>query len=194
MSRILYQLLPMMKKVLKKCNLLKNSGNYPSLEIIKWKDLKNYKKVWEHHYQNRSYHLLLKDLSLFRFKNLEYTANFEYLQSPVYIRERFMEDEEPEEILPTPIRYDYNPQEFNPITHPIGHIHIGLENSIRIGTHCKLTPLSFLLFCLRQMYPNYWKNVIENELFANCKKHIRENISIIDDNYKIAFEREHIIS
>ena len=156
--------------------------------------MENYKKVWKYHYQKRSYHLLLKDLSFFRFHYIDDNVNFEYLHCPFNLKEIFLEIEDPEEIVPTPIRYDYNPQSFSPIVHPVGHIHIGIKNSIRIGTHCQFNPLSFLLFCLRQMYPDYWKIILENVNFTKCQKHIRKKIDKIENKYKEAFEREHIIT
>lgn len=194
MNKELNLLLPSMKKILLESGLLEESVRNPSMKILIWRDLENYKKVWNDHYRNKTFHFRLIDHSLFRFLFIDKKETYEYLNCPYYIKEDFLEDIEPIETLPTPIRYDYEPSTFNPISHPIAHIHIGLDNSIRIATYCKLTPLSFLLFCLRQMYPNYWKNIFTNEDFKIHKRHIRKKSPFIKAEYKDAFKREHIIS
>ncbi|MFW9881154.1 MAG: DUF2290 domain-containing protein [Candidatus Thorarchaeota archaeon] len=99
--------------------------------------------------------------------------------------------EEKVEKVPTPIRYDFDPLNFNPISHPIAHIHLGIQNPIRIGTNLIFTPLTFLLFCLRQMFPEYWKKVFENEKFNIFEKHIRKKIQSIAKEFKVSFIREH---
>lgn len=194
MNKELNLLLPVMKKILSKSNLLLESPKYPSMKSSVWKDLENYKNLWKDHYRNRTYHFRLIDHSLLRFIFMDKKKTYEYLNCPYRIKENFLEDEEPIETLPTPIRYDYEPLNFNPMTHPVAHIHIGLENPIRIGTNCVLNPLSFLLFCLRQMYPNYWENILKNENFKTHRKHIRKKIPIIKSEHKEAFKREHFIS
>ncbi len=194
MNKALNLALPSMKRILLESGLLLELVKNPVLKISVWRDLENYKKVWKAHYRIKSFHFRLIDHSLFRFLLIDRKVTYEYLNCPYYIKEDFLEEQEPIEILPTPIRYDYEPSTFNPISHPIAHIHIGLDNSIRIGTDCKLTPLSFLLFCLRQMYPNYWKSIFNNSKFKPHKKHIRKKPPLIKPKYREAFKREHILS
>ena len=199
MNRIFFQLRPSMRKVLKKCNLLEEAPIDHSNKTVLWKDLNHYKMVWEEHYKNKTFHFRLKDHSLFRFIFNETRLTFEYLNCP-YIFDYILhhgelfEDEDYTEVLPTPIRYDYEPSIFNPISHPIGHIHIGIENEIRIGTDCAFNPMSFILFCLRQMYPDNWNKLLLDDSFSKYQKHIREKNIKIRDSFKAAFAREHYIT
>ncbi len=194
---------PWMKKILDDNDLLVKSYNYPILNFYRWNNLQDYKKIWYVHYKNKSYHFRLIDQSLLRFLFMEDRLSFEYIHCPYKIKknfvidefsdEEFLRDEELIEIIPTPIRYDYNPETFSPISHPIGHIHIGLQNSIRIATNFILNPISFLLFCLRQMYSDYWNIILNYKNYARYKKHIRDKIRSIDKKNQVAFDHEHYL-
>lgn len=193
-----------MKKILDEVQLLEKSYDYPILDRSFWKDLQSYQKIWLDHYRNNSYHYRLIDQSLFRFLFYEKRISFEYINCPytierdtyidVFTDEKFLRDELSIELIPTPIRYDYEPLSYDPISHPIGHVHIGLNNHIRIGTDRILNPISFLLFCLRQMYPDNWKDLITLGNFKKYKPYIRNKISCIKAENKTAFEREHFIA
>jgi len=203
MNRILNLLFPLMKEVLKKSGLYIESNQFPSNQKMVWKDLESYRRVWEYYYKNKIFHFHLMDHSLIRFLYSDKSISFEYINSPYQLEDIddfenynviIMKSEEYEDRLPTPIRYDYEPDSFNEISHPIGHIHLGLENQIRIGTFVLFDPMSFLLFCIRQMYPEFWVKILENEKFEKCRKHIREVITEINNEYKVAYKREHFIS
>lgn len=62
----------------------------------------------------------------------------------------------------TPIRYDYDLENFMPIVHPISHIHIGHNNDVRIPINKILSPLKFIIFVVRNVYRKRWLDVVEN--------------------------------
>ena len=53
----------------------------------------------------------------------------------------------------TPIRYDYDYQRYDPIFHPISHIHIGHNNGVRIG-------ISKILFTTKNLYFFVIRNIL----------------------------------
>lgn len=202
MNKILNLLFPLMIDILKKSGLYVESNRYPSRQKLVWKDLETYRSVWEFYYTNKIFHLHLKDHSLIRFLYFDNKKSFEYINSPYQLEDIddfevynvfLIKSEEYDDRIPTPIRYDYEPDSFNEISHPLGHIHFGLENHIRIGTLVLFDPMSFLLFCIRQMYPEYWAKILEIEKFKKCRKHIRDKIMEINKEYRAAIKREHFI-
>ncbi|MDV4181112.1 DUF2290 domain-containing protein [Rhizobium brockwellii] len=76
----------------------------------------------------------------------------------------------------TPIRYDYEPLLYRKGFHPAGHLHFGIDSHIRVGTRKVLTPLSFLLFILRQNYPVTWEKILAHEEVKIFSREIRENL------------------
>jgi Uncharacterized conserved protein (DUF2290) len=60
----------------------------------------------------------------------------------------------------TPIRFDYDPIAYRQGVHPIAHLHIGLDNDVRIAVSRCLSPESFLLFVMRQLYPQCWERLL----------------------------------
>ncbi|MCZ8215777.1 MAG: DUF2290 domain-containing protein [Cyclobacteriaceae bacterium] len=55
------------------------------------------------------------------------------------------------------IRYDYDKRGYRPLLHSCSHIHIGLNENFRIPSSIILTPLEFLMFCIKQRYFYVWK-------------------------------------
>lgn len=84
----------------------------------------------------------------------------------------------------TPIRFDYDERGYTPGVHPAAHIHIGLSNQIRIGCN-KMTPLSFVLFIMRQAYPSCWERLINKRNSKKIGEMIRsENTRINAEHYQ----------
>jgi len=78
--------------------------------------------------------------------------------------------------IPTPVRYDYEPDLYTSGYHPASHYHYGFESQIRIGSLKIMTPLSFGLIVARQFFPKIWHEMIikrgdhrkhENDLKGN---------------------------
>ncbi|WP_395683171.1 DUF2290 domain-containing protein [Dokdonella sp.] len=59
----------------------------------------------------------------------------------------------------TPIRFDYDAASYRAGARPAAHIHIGLDNEIRLAAN-KMSAVSFLLFVMRQMYPKCWERLL----------------------------------
>jgi hypothetical protein len=79
----------------------------------------------------------------------------------------------------TPIRYDHDPSSYRPGVHPTAHIHIGLENEIRLGVKRELTPLAFLLFVVRQKYPHNWEYLLQSNLVDRIERIVRDELTEI---------------
>jgi len=75
----------------------------------------------------------------------------------------------------TPIRYDYDESSYDSIKHPVSHIHIGLENDLRIPVRRIMMPKDFVAFVLRHIYYSKWKEHVSDREFLNhyCKSDLR---------------------
>lgn len=71
------------------------------------------------------------------------------------------------------IRYDYSQKGYAPLIHSCSHIHIGLNENLRIPISKILTPLKFILFCIKNTYYDNWKKSFvsgkTSEFVRNCK-------------------------
>lgn len=63
------------------------------------------------------------------------------------------------------IRYDLDVKGYNPLVHSYSHIHIGLNENLRIPCSKVLTPLSFTFFAIKHTYYKEWKmSIVEGSL------------------------------
>lgn len=68
------------------------------------------------------------------------------------------------------IRYDAGELGYKPLVHSFSHLHIGMNEHLRIPCSRVLTPLKFVIFCLKNTYYKIWKDFIyfnsdfENEI------------------------------
>lgn len=65
------------------------------------------------------------------------------------------------------IRYDFDDNGYKPLLHSCSHIHIGLNESLRIPSSIVLTPLEFVLFSIKQCYYAEWKLYQESFNFTD---------------------------
>lgn len=84
--------------------------------------------------------------------------------------------EKPRLLSPTYFRYDLDAKnrKNNENIHAYAHLHIGLNNCIRIPVGIDLNPLTFILFMLRHVYYDIWiesirKGLIKQE-YLECKR------------------------
>lgn len=73
----------------------------------------------------------------------------------------------------TPIRFDYDPRGYKPGFHPAAHVHIGLDNEVRISAP-KMGVMSFVLFIMRHVYPDSWSNLLTRPSRENFSRSIRD--------------------
>ena len=57
------------------------------------------------------------------------------------------------------IRYDFDTNGYAPLQHSCSHLHIGMRESVRIPLSIAITPLQFVIFCLRLAYPEQWQKL-----------------------------------
>lgn len=169
------------------------------LSIIRKMD---YKSLFFHYYKNRIYTFILSDMSLIGFE--EDMSKFFYMQSPFenikdYLKKYglTLEDNITEAdfimddlqlragILLS--RYDYDEECYNQGSHPVAHIHLGFKTDIRIGCIKQLKPTSFVLFILRQFYPDYWRTLLFKESMSDIRavvlKSVKDNLNNIPAEY-----------
>ncbi|RYH28416.1 MAG: DUF2290 domain-containing protein [Alcaligenaceae bacterium] len=81
----------------------------------------------------------------------------------------------------TPIRFDQDLASYRACTHPAAHLHIGLENEIRIAVRRHLTPLAFVLFVIRQHYPQNWDQLMLHGDELKLHRRVREDLTLVPD-------------
>ncbi|MGG0639317.1 DUF2290 domain-containing protein [Bacillus altitudinis] len=87
----------------------------------------------------------------------------------------------------TPFRYDYDFKSYDPIHHPVSHIHIGHNNNVRIAFDKVMTPAKFVMFVLRNTYRKQWKNAFQQDRFRDLCLSTKNSCIEIDDSL---FKRE----
>jgi hypothetical protein len=91
----------------------------------------------------------------------------------------------------TPVRFDFAPSGFNHECHPIGHLHIGMNSSMRLGTERRWNPLAFFLFVLRQYYPDRWRVLLSKPSARALPRRVRQGLALHEDEFlKPIFTRE----
>lgn len=167
--------------------------------------VRTYFDQWKLASESGWYHIRMSDHSLFLFKE-GLSPSYSFLHSPVeapsfveflemmgeedtpsnrrQFREEFqlaIETSGPRKAV-TPIRFDYDREGYRSGVHPVAHIHIGLDNNVRIATN-RMNPRSFVLFVMRQMYPAAWDRLLARNpghAFFRC---IREESTRIPPDY-----------
>lgn len=167
----------------------------------------DYVDRWRVSIDNGWFHVKTKDNSLLIFSEINGCPNYSFLHCPLDVpsyeefllgmdievsREnklKYREDYEME--LQTaslkkhlfPLRYDYAPGAYQAGLHPLGHIHIGISNPIRVAVRRTLTPLAFSLFVMRQMYPACWEKLLVKHAEHKLPRRVRDSLSQVTDDY-----------
>ena len=166
---------------------------------------KNYQEVYQNLVDNRDYDILLKDDSMFQMNLSNGESRLVFIQNPLkYISfETFLEnigwEVEPEMIAQLRetfdedyhqtlegmdlnsgavyLRYDVDARGRigNENVHAYTHLHIGINNSIRIPVGIYLTPLAFTMFVVRHVYYDLWVDAVRTEKIkcghkTNCEE------------------------
>ncbi|MBY4597101.1 DUF2290 domain-containing protein [bacterium BD-1] len=174
-------------------------------EIIGELRVRSYLEQWKLAVESGWYHIRMSDHSLFLFKE-GVSPSYSFLHSPIEapsfvefleamgvedtpairreLREEFqlaIETSGPRRAV-TPIRFDYDSRGYRRGVHPIAHIHIGLDNDVRIAAN-KMSPRSFVLFVMRQMYPDAWARLLSRKFGSPFFRCIREESTRLSPDY-----------
>lgn len=174
---------------------------------------KNYDSIHKTALENGDYDIILDDYSFFQFSRSESgVIRYAYYQSSreIITYEEFMKeygfetieydlysyDEKPfyrdyEQFVDeakisnsvTPIRYDYNSEQYQGITHPVSHLHIGHENQVRVPLKVILSPQAFICFVVRHIYYDKWKEVISDTAFLQDYLSVKQTCTSLDSEY-----------
>ena len=83
----------------------------------------------------------------------------------------------------TPIRYDYHSKDYRSGVHPASHFHFGFGSEIRVAARRVMNPISFVLFVLRQQYPEHWAALWTVQSFSNWRRNVRDNLEMVHSDY-----------
>jgi len=83
----------------------------------------------------------------------------------------------------TPLRYDYYPEHYVEGRHPASHFHFGNKNNVRVGTKKVLMPLSFVLFVIRQCYPEAWQKLSGMSDAEILCRNVRDSLEDVDKEF-----------
>lgn len=73
------------------------------------------------------------------------------------------------------IRYDVDYPNYKPNVHSVSHLHIGHQNDLRIPIEKFITPVSFVIFIIKNVYYKEWKQIIKDnphyiyKVLKDCK-------------------------
>lgn len=167
----------------------------------------DYLDQWKISRLNKWCHILLDDLSFFAFSEIGGKPSYGYYPCPLeiesikkFLHERGVEPtqrnraEYAEEYdlsiqtsslksSATPIRYDIDIGAYRPNVHPVAHLHLGLDNQIRIATRRVMTPIAFVLFVIRQTYPDNWIKLLAHRENLKLEKKLRANLPKVEDAF-----------
>lgn len=92
----------------------------------------------------------------------------------------------------TPIRYDYDFSEYDSSNHPISHLHIGMEQTVRIPIARILTPQEFTILILRNVYFENWIKILNSESYIQILNKSKKDNNVLDDEYFKSSEKRHL--
>ena len=81
------------------------------------------------------------------------------------------------------IRYDFSDKGYSPLVHSCSHIHIGLNENLRIPCSRVLTPLNFVIFCIKNTYYENWKNFYDSNRTPDYLKNGKSLCKMLSSDY-----------
>lgn len=166
--------------------------------------LKNvkYEEVYKELYESKNYNLKMIDGALIQllydYKDSKLIAHrLAYFPSPflynfetepeIYENDEIYADVIARNILPVPIRFDYDPDRYVELHHPKCHLTLGQYKNCRIPICSPITPNNFMSFILRSFYNtafrkytsilNFTSNLFEETITDSERKLIHMSIS-----------------
>lgn len=156
-----------------------------------------YQEQWRMAWDNEWFHIRLDNHALVVFQAVD-QPSYQYLACPLdvpnrseIVTDRLTGDADVEAALATaelkkhvyPIRYDWDPEGYRSGSHPLAHLHFGVDNNIRIGLARAMSPLAFLYFVLRQEFPENWTQLLSSNLGSKAQSVVRHSLTKIDAAY-----------
>jgi hypothetical protein len=147
-----------------------------TIDIISYSGMKNlavtlknveYAEVYKELDKNKDYNVKMIDGALLQFlytyRNSELISHrLAFFPSPflhefqneseIYETDEIYADIIAKNILPVPIRFDYDPSNFKELEHPSCHLTLGQFKNCRIPVSAPITPNAFISFILRSFY------------------------------------------
>ena len=201
-----YAQLNYLSDILKSIKLLEEYNPYPDQIDLSLSEIRrlSYRDLWKKYYTKNCYHFHLIDNSLIYFNITNFSYSF--IDNPFtgisfkdFILENDLMDEEDHYLLypdyeqylsecsfkesPLPIRYDYDENSYNEGLHPVSHLHMGEGNKSRIGLNNKLDPESFVYLIIRQLYPDYWIEILNKKKYLKRTHTNKKNLDVINRKY-----------
>jgi hypothetical protein len=87
------------------------------------------------------------------------------------------------------IRYDLDSKGYLPLIHPYSHLHIGVNQNLRIPCSKILTPLKFVIFAIKNTYYDQWKDAFRTENFSQKVRDSKATCINVPPQYWQAEER-----
>jgi len=146
--------------------------------------LKNieYIEIYKELEKNRDYNIKMIDGALlqllYTYRNSELISHrLAFFPSPflhdfqnepeIYEIDEIYADIIAKNILPAPIRFDYDPDNFQELEHPKCHLTLGQFKNCRIPVSAPITPNTFISFILRSFYNTALKKFTEELDFSS---------------------------
>jgi hypothetical protein len=158
---------------------------YVTPQIVGELRVLSYLDQWRTALDRGWFHVRMEDHSLFLFNDAQVGTSYAFLQAPIVVetfrefltqrgleytqknRQAHAEDYELAISTATlranvcPIRYDHDQVAYRAGVHPLAHLHIGLDNNVRIALRKCMSAEAFSLFVMRQVYPDCWARLLE---------------------------------
>jgi len=175
-------------------------------EIIRAQRELPYEEMWRLAHDKKWFHVQFEDLSIVQFQNTP-APSYHLIECPLDVPPLgdFLEtmkidyrDRHSADVVDlyneaidtaslrkyvTPIRYDRDFRSYRRGIHPAAHLHIGLDNNIRLALPREMTPWSFLLFIVRQKYPTHWERLLNSQLAKHFERNVRDSLPLVPGDY-----------
>lgn len=142
----------------------------------------NYKKMYEELDRNYNYNVKMIDGALIQLmytyeKSSLISHRLAFFPSPflesfqnepeIYENDEIYADIIAKNILPVPIRFDYDPDNHQELDHPKSHLTLGQFKNCRIPVCSPITPSTFISFILRSFYNTAFKKFTSQLTFSS---------------------------
>ncbi len=157
-----------------------NYANMQDLSIV----LKNrkYEEIYDELESNKNFNIKMIDGALIQLlykyqKKTLISHRLAFFPSPylesfqnepeIYEDDEIYADILEKNIMVVPIRFDYDPNNFQEIDHPKSHLTLGQFKNCRIPVSSPITPSSFISFILRNFYNTAFQKFSDQLTFQN---------------------------